>query len=163
MSLSVFGVRHHGPGCARSLKRALEELQPDVIALEAPADVQPALELAGHDEMQPPVALLVTQKDEPGRSLVFPLAEFSPEWQTLRWASEAGVPVQAMDLPITHRPGSLVGLIEMKAKPAEAALPDRNTSEADEVSPDEEESQELSDEDAADANGLAPRWRTDPI
>lgn len=31
MSVTVFGVRHHGPGSARSLARALETLQPDAV------------------------------------------------------------------------------------------------------------------------------------
>jgi len=31
MSVSIFGVRHHGPGCARSLRAALKKLQPDIV------------------------------------------------------------------------------------------------------------------------------------
>ncbi len=29
MSIHLFGIRHHGPGCARSLRLALEALKPD--------------------------------------------------------------------------------------------------------------------------------------
>ena len=32
----LFGIRHHGPGCARSLLRALDELRPDCILIEGP-------------------------------------------------------------------------------------------------------------------------------
>ena len=34
----VFGVRHHGPGCARSLVTALEALNPDAVLIE-PAEL----------------------------------------------------------------------------------------------------------------------------
>src|SRR5438034_78558 len=99
MSLHLLGIRHHGPGCARSVRAALDEIQPDVIVLEAPADAEEALLLAGHEEMKPPVALLLYPSEEPKRGVYYPLAVFSPEWQTLRWAVQRRVPVKAMDLP----------------------------------------------------------------
>ncbi len=34
----VFGIRHHGPGSARSLSAALESLAPDVVLIEGPSD-----------------------------------------------------------------------------------------------------------------------------
>lgn len=99
MSVHVLGIRHHGPGCARSVRAALDEIQPDVIILEAPADAEESLVLAGHEEMKPPVALLLYPSDEQKRGVYYPLAVFSPEWQTLRWAAQHRVPVRAMDLP----------------------------------------------------------------
>src|SRR6185436_21105196 len=33
------------------------------------------------------------------RAAYWPFAEFSPEWQAMRWALEAGVPVRFCDLP----------------------------------------------------------------
>ena len=102
MTLHLFGIRHHGPGCARSLRAALEELQPDVVVMEGPADALDALELAAHPEMKPPVAMLIYPPDEPARAVYFPLTVFSPEWQALQWASENKVPVRLMDLPQSH-------------------------------------------------------------
>ncbi len=101
--ITIFGIRHHGPGCARSVKAALDELQPDVIVLEGPADAEPALPLVNHQEMLPPVSLLIYPKDEPRRSVSYPLTVFSPEWQVLRWAGENQIPVRLMDLPMSHR------------------------------------------------------------
>lgn len=103
MSLHVFGIRHHGPGCARSLRAALDELQPDVLVLECPADAEEALPLAAHDEMKPPVAMLLYPPDEPRRAVYYPFAEFSPEWQAVRWALACRVPVRLMDLPQSHQ------------------------------------------------------------
>ena len=36
----LFGIRHHGPGSSRSLLRALDALDPDVVLLESPADTE---------------------------------------------------------------------------------------------------------------------------
>lgn len=33
-----FGVRHHGPGCARSLLAAFEALKPDCVLIEGPPE-----------------------------------------------------------------------------------------------------------------------------
>ena len=36
--IAVFGIRHHGPGSARSLRRALAGYDPDAVLIEGPAD-----------------------------------------------------------------------------------------------------------------------------
>src|SRR5688500_11016708 len=100
---SIFGIRHHGPGSARSLRRALEELQPDVILVEGPPDAAGVLPLLTHAEMQPPVALLVYVPEEPKRAVYYPFAVFSPEWQALHYGLTRGVEVRFMDLPMAHR------------------------------------------------------------
>ncbi|HKG94761.1 MAG TPA: DUF5682 family protein, partial [Gemmatimonadaceae bacterium] len=105
MTVHVFGVRHHGPGSARSLRQALEALRPDVVLVEGPPDADEALALAAHEGMRPPVALLVYAPDEPRRAAYYPFAEFSPEWVAIRHALAAGVPVRFMDLPMAHQLG----------------------------------------------------------
>jgi hypothetical protein len=99
MEVRVLGVRHHGPGCARCIRQALDELKPDAILLEGPADAQEALNLAGHADLKPPVALALFPPDSPLVAAFFPFAEFSPEWQVIRWAAEHQVRVRFMDLP----------------------------------------------------------------
>ena len=44
----ILGIRHHGPGSARSLRHALEELRPDCILIEGPPDAENVLALATH-------------------------------------------------------------------------------------------------------------------
>jgi len=95
----VFGVRHHGPGSASALVRALHELRPAAVLVELPAETQGALAHAADPEMEPPVALLVYDPKEPARAWFYPFSAHSPEWQALRYAAEAGVPVRAIDLP----------------------------------------------------------------
>ena len=98
--MHLLGVRHHGPGSARSVLAALDELDPDVVLVEAPADVEAALGWIGHPGLVPPVALLGHVPAEPGRALFAPFASFSPEWRAVAWANERGVPVRAIDLPM---------------------------------------------------------------
>ena len=85
-----FGIRHHGPGCARSLVRAFEQLQPDCVLVEGPPEAEGVLAALLHEQMQPPVALLSYCPDEPARAVYHPFAVFSPEWQALRWALSGG-------------------------------------------------------------------------
>lgn len=102
-TVHLLGVRHHGPGSARSLVRALDEIDPDALLVEGPPDAQELLTFAASEQMRPPVALLVHRPDRPGKGSFFPFAEFSPEWQALRHAHAHEVPLRFMDLPQRHR------------------------------------------------------------
>lgn len=97
--VEVYGVRHHGPGSARSLLAALAAFGPDVVLIEGPADADPLLHFAAAAGTVPPVALLAYAADDPAVSAFWPFAVFSPEWQALRWALDAGVEVAMCDLP----------------------------------------------------------------
>ena len=128
MSIHLFGIRHHGPGSAASLLEALGDLQPDMVLLEGPPDGDPVADLALHPDMKPPVALLIypvgpsplkggerlpppplegggPTEDIPPSSLgaYYPFADFSPEWNALRFALRQGIPVRFMDLPQAHQ------------------------------------------------------------
>lgn len=102
-TVRLFGIRHHGPGCARSLLRALEALQPDCLLVEGPPDGESVLPFLTEETMRPPVALLVYAPDEPRRAAFYPFAEFSPEWQALGYGLRRAIPVRFMDLPVTHQ------------------------------------------------------------
>lgn len=103
MSLHIFGIRHHGPGSARSLHQALETLRPDCLLVEGPPDAADALPLLTHPQMKPPVALLIYPPDQPQRAVFYPFAVFSPEWQALDYGLKRNVAVRFMDLPQSHR------------------------------------------------------------
>jgi hypothetical protein len=98
-----FGIRHHGPGSARSLCRALDELEPDAVLLELPSDAEPVLHLVADPAMRPPVALLAYALEHPEVAAFWPFAAFSPEWQAMQWAAARGVPVRAIDLALVHQ------------------------------------------------------------
>lgn len=99
----IFGIRHHGPGSARSLVEALEALRPDAVLIEGPPDAQEVLEFAAREELEPPVALLVYVEGEPERAVFYPFAPYSPEWQAIKYGLAHRVPVRFMDLPQSHR------------------------------------------------------------
>lgn len=111
-AVHILGIRHHGPGSARSVRRALEELRPDCVLVEGPPDADALLPLLVHKEMKPPVALLVYAADRPAESAYYPFAAFSPEWQAIRYALASKVPVRFMDLPQRHQ------LLAEEAKPS---------------------------------------------
>ena len=100
--LHLLGVRHHGPGSARSVVSALDELEPSIVLVESPAETTSAFRWIGDgdDVLVPPVALLGYVVDDPRRAVFAPLAAFSPEWQAILWANRRSVPVEAIDLPL---------------------------------------------------------------
>jgi hypothetical protein len=97
--VEVFGIRHHGPGSARSLMAALEEYQPDAVLIEGPADADPLLRWVLADGMKPPIALLGYAPDRPEIAAFWPYAIFSPEWQAMTFALRRGIEVAFCDLP----------------------------------------------------------------
>lgn len=99
MAVRYFGIRHHGPGSARSLEAALEEWRPDAVLIEGPPEGDDLLALAASEEMRPPVALLVHVVDKPKRAFFWPFAVFSPEWRAIQHGLAHGVPVRFIDLP----------------------------------------------------------------
>jgi Family of unknown function (DUF5682) len=151
----LLGIRHHGPGSARAVRRVLDAYQPDVVLIEGPPEADQLIPLAGSEEMVTPVALLAyrppgsaggVSRNQPGsqgggtaRTASFwPFAEFSPEWQAILWAVTQAVPVRFMDLPVAYRFGRA------------AASSDEDTA------PPETEAE-------AEPETLAERERVDPI
>ena len=102
MSIHLLGIRHHGPGSCRNVLEYLQELKPDLILLEGPAEAETLLPCALSEQMEPPVALLAYQPDQPQNAVFYPFAEFSPEWQTICYAMRNEVPLRFFDLPLTH-------------------------------------------------------------
>ncbi|WP_306208288.1 DUF5682 family protein [Actinoplanes sp. RD1] len=98
-----YGIRHHGPGSARAVVRALQEQRPSILLVEGPPEADDLVRWVGDTGLEPPVALLGYATDDPRRSAFWPFAVFSPEWQAIRWARENGVPVRFFDLPFAFR------------------------------------------------------------
>ena len=100
--VTPLGVRHHGPGSARAVAAALEQLRPDLVLVEGAPELDAVLGLLASPAMRPPVAGLVYVPDAPARATFYPLAAFSPEWVAVRWALAAGVEVRFADLPAAN-------------------------------------------------------------
>ena len=114
--LRLFGIRHHGPGCARSLKLALQAYQPDCVLVEGPPDANDVIGVVANENTKPPVALLAYTSDsfstkvEKGQSklaskvdaVFYPFSVFSPEWQAILYALNHNIHVSFIDLPRSH-------------------------------------------------------------
>jgi hypothetical protein len=127
-TVHVLGIRHHGPGSARSLGAALAALKPDAVLIEGPPDADLLIELAAREGMEPPVALLIYRPEDPKQSAYYPFALFSPEWQAIRFALAQGIPVRFMDLPLRHQLGLEP---EGPAEPEEMPASDANGDKGD--------------------------------
>jgi hypothetical protein len=103
MSVHIYGIRHHGPGCARSLRAALDSLRPQIVLVEGPPDSAEVLLHLADEGMKPPVALLIYPPEAPKQAVFFPFASFSPEWQALQYSMEKNIPARFMDLPQANR------------------------------------------------------------
>ncbi|RWC95752.1 MAG: hypothetical protein EOS32_11285 [Mesorhizobium sp.] len=118
--ISYFGIRHHGPGSAESLVKALQELQPAAVLIEGPVDASPLLPLLASPEMKPPVALLCYPEDDPAATSFWPFAEFSPEYQAALWAVANKAALRFIDLPSAARLAERAPEGSTDAEPAEA-------------------------------------------
>lgn len=156
MAFRIFGIRHHGPGCARSLVAALEAFEPDCVLLEGPPDAQELLTFVGNDELRPPVALLVYEVDRPNHAVFYPFAVFSPEWQALRYANRRGVPARFIDLPYAQRRG-----LDKKKPPVTAETPPAGESSEGEHEAEREGTPDVAPEDGESAEDEL--LTTDPI
>lgn len=102
--LFIFGIRHHGPGSAASVRQALDAVDPAVVLIEGPPEASDILPLAAAKGMKPPVAILTFPANAPEESRFHPFAEYSPEWQAMLWAVEHDRPARFVDEPLTARP-----------------------------------------------------------
>jgi hypothetical protein len=131
VTTTILGIRHHGPGSARSVAAELDRLGPDAVLIEGPADASALIPLAAHPAMRPPVALLVYAPDEPRVATFFPMADFSPEWIAMRWALERDVPVRFIDLAAGVQ--FAVAKAELDKRPAADGKSDQHDEPADVV------------------------------
>ncbi|WP_379133648.1 DUF5682 family protein [Paenibacillus sp. sgz500958] len=95
----IFGVRHLSPGGAKHLLEYLEELQPTAVLIEGPSDATGEIRHLTHGSTKPPVAILAFTDELPVRTVLWPFAVYSPEYQGMKWAKENGAEAAFIDLP----------------------------------------------------------------
>ena len=96
---NCFGIRHLSPAGAYHLRGFLDEKQPDLILVEGPSDFNGLMDDMVREETKPPFAVMAFTKDSPIRTVLYPFAEYSPEYQAIVWAKEHGAQCRFMDLP----------------------------------------------------------------
>lgn len=98
-SVHVFGVRHLSPSGAWHLRKFLDQIQPDVVLIEGLADANDLIPDITRKQTSPPIAILAYTEDMPVRTLVYPMANYSPEYQALVWAKKNKAKAEWIDLP----------------------------------------------------------------
>ena len=95
-----FPVRHHSPACAALVRKFIHDRRPAAVLIEGPSDFNARIEEL-HLPHTLPIALYSYVHLEGGsrRGAFYPFCEYSPEWQALTAAHEAGCPVRFIDLP----------------------------------------------------------------
>lgn len=114
-NVHVFGVRHLSPTGAWHLRGYLDRVRPKVVLIEGLDDASGLVADIVRPDTKPPIAILAYTDSQPVRTLVYPLARYSPEYQALVWAREHDARVEFIDLPSDV----FLGLQDLEAERAE--------------------------------------------
>lgn len=123
----VFGVRHLSPGGAWHLRATLDAIRPKVVLIEGLSDADSLIPDLTRSGTKPPVAILAYTDSVPVRTLVYPMAAYSPEYQALVWAKENKARVEFIDLPSDIFLGLQDVEMERMAKERERAAQEQTT------------------------------------
>lgn len=94
-----FGVRHLSPAAAHHILKKLDEVKPDLVLIEGPSDLNDQMHWFCHPKTKLPAAILAYTEQAPIKTLLYPFAEYSPEYQAILWANKNKVTCRFMDLP----------------------------------------------------------------
>src|SRR5436190_14878421 len=124
--INVFGIRHLSPMGAWQLRAFLERSRPNLVLIEGLDDATDLLPDVTRKQTQPPIAILAYTDTLPVRTLVYPFARYSPEYQAICWAHEHDVQVEFFDLPSDVFLGlqdAEIEMLEKKRREASEAPP----------------------------------------
>ena len=96
------------PGASWHLRDFLDENTPDLVLIEGFSDANKIIPYLMDRELRPPIAILAYSKTMPVKTLMYPLAEYSPEFQALKWSDGKSAQAAFIDLPS----GVFMGLSE---------------------------------------------------
>ncbi len=95
----IFGIRHLSPAGAWHLRQFLSEKAPRLVLVEGPSDLNDQIDNITHEDTKLPIAILAYTKEAPVHTILYPFAEYSPEYQAICWCKEHGRECRFMDLP----------------------------------------------------------------
>lgn len=96
---NFFPVRHLSPSASWHLIKYLDKVNPDIVLIEGPSDANSELDNIASSQVKPPIAILGYTKELPIKTILYPLAEYSPEYQAIKWAKYNKKEVRFIDLP----------------------------------------------------------------
>ena len=118
--INVFGVRHLSPMGAWQLRHYLNQIRPEIVLIEGLNDANSLIPDMTRAATRPPIAILAYTDSLPVRTLVYPLATYSPEYQAIKWAKDNNVKVEFIDLSSEH----FLGLQDLEIELLERARQD---------------------------------------
>jgi hypothetical protein len=74
-------------------------MKPTAVLVEGPSDATDQIKHLVHKDTSPPLAILCYTKVRPVRSILYPLASYSPEWAALTWGIRNKADTRFIDLP----------------------------------------------------------------
>ncbi len=96
---NIFGIRHLSPAGAFYVRAYFDRVKPQLILIEGPSDFNEMLPSLVDPQVKPPMAIMAYTKEAPIRTILFPFAVYSPEYQAALWAKEHHCACRFMDLP----------------------------------------------------------------
>ena len=119
---------------AWQLREFLDRTRPDLVLIEGLDDATDLLRDVTRKQTRPPIAILAYTDALPVRTLVYPFARYSPEYQAIRWAKEHRAKAEFFDLPSDVFLGLEESQIERAEQRRREAVEAREKSEAPEPS-----------------------------
>ncbi len=101
--LTVVGVRHHSPACARLVSRTIERLRPRFVLIEGPADFNPHIVDLRLPHTLPVAIFSFHAVAERTFASYSPFCAYSPEWEALQTAWKVHATPLFCDLPAWHQ------------------------------------------------------------
>jgi hypothetical protein len=98
-NLNIFGVRHLSPGASYHLLDYLESKRPKCILIEGPSDAGNFIESLANKHVVPPVAILAYTTELPVETVLYPFANYSPEYQAILWGKRNRCEIRFIDFP----------------------------------------------------------------
>ncbi len=98
-NIHFFGVRHLSPSAAYHLLEFLERHQPKCLLIEGPADATPLMPQMVQKGVKTPIAMLGYTTELPIETVLYPFADYSPEYQAICWAVKKKATLRFIDLP----------------------------------------------------------------
>ncbi|GIP16550.1 hypothetical protein J40TS1_21920 [Paenibacillus montaniterrae] len=151
----LFGVRHLSPAGSWHLLELLNRVQPEIVLVEGPSDLTDQLSHICAQETKPPIAIMAYSETVPIRTILYPFAVYSPEYQAIKWAHDNGRKCRFIDLPSSV----FLAIQEQRAlQEQRAALENARTADAvsDEAADTAEESMQRDAEPDSTVGQLSP-------
>ncbi|MEP7119723.1 MAG: DUF5682 family protein [Byssovorax sp.] len=108
--VQVFPVRHHSPRASAVLRAFLDEVDPELVLVEAPEDATGLIDVLVDRETRPPVAVLGYRTDGVQGSSLWPFAAYSPEYVAVAWARKRGREAAFVDVSTGGALASFAGV-----------------------------------------------------